>query len=100
MQSIPKTVQRTEVIGFYNPVTMQVSYNSFERKGISITKGQSFIVPKQEGTNAEISVDIVTTHKHPLLLFATDVTDTHILTDTHGAFSKDICWIKEDTVKS
>lgn len=95
MKKIPSAVEQINVQLFYNPIIQHVSVNTFERKGSSLTKGKSFIVPDQEGTNVSIlNFDYDLNDYIPVLMHVSDITETHVITETHGAFSKEICWSK------
>jgi hypothetical protein len=95
MKSIPLASEQINVQPFYNPIIDHVSLNTFQRKGGSLVKGQSFIVPIQEGTNASIvKFDSDLKENVPVLMHVSEITDTHVITETHGAFSKEICWSK------
>lgn len=95
MKKIPLTQEKISVQAFINPITKLVSFNKFERKGSSLTKGKLFIVPIQEGTNASIvKFDLDFNENFPVVMHVSEITETHVISESHGSFSKEICWSK------
>lgn len=84
------TPEITQVSNFkvFDSESKTFQVGNFEKNGFSITKGQKFIVPNQEGTNCSI----IEQTGACILLTATEINNTHIVTDSHGSFTKDICW--------
>ena len=83
-----ETTQISEQIVFDSELDTHC-FGDFEKKGFSITKGQKFIVPIQEGTECFILDPYAGAC---MTLIASEIENNHIITESHGSFTKEVCW--------